>query len=123
MNFFRSLRFLIVFFIVTNASAYVVDVINVEGNIHVSKDVVINSIDFTKGVDLNDAQVNEFVKKVYATGLFKDVKVSYADKVLTLKVVGISPLSAGHGSAVMRIRAKTVPQCRLTMSHRPRSSR
>jgi len=75
--------FLILFF--PSISFSKIDQIKVEGNIRVSESLILS---FVEKKDLIDAKyLDDLTKKLYATELFSDVKISYLKNVLNIVVI------------------------------------
>ncbi|MEE3003647.1 MAG: outer membrane protein assembly factor BamA [Pseudomonadota bacterium] len=67
--------------------AYEVDSVQVSGNKNVEKSVILEVFSVTEKTNISPDEINNNVKKLYKTGLFESVNVSYNDSVLEVKVV------------------------------------
>jgi len=59
---------------------------NVEGNVRVSKQTIINFSELEKGMDLDDSDLNNTLKKIYETNFFEKVSLNINNKILNINV-------------------------------------
>ncbi len=74
------------FGVVTEAHAAVVSSIEVRGNQRVDDETIRNYVDIKPGVSFDNGDVDEAVKRLFATGLFSDVRVSRVGRTLVVTV-------------------------------------
>ena len=70
-----------------NADGPAVQRINVEGNQRIEESTVLSYMVLKEGQPYTQAQVDQSLKTLYATGLFADVQIQQASGVVTVKVV------------------------------------
>ena len=70
----------------TVASAAVVSSIEVRGNQRVDDDTIINYVGISPGVSFDNGDVDEAVKRLFATGLFSDVRINRVARILVVIV-------------------------------------
>lgn len=71
---------------VSDALAVQVNKINVEGLQRVERETVLSYVNIASGSDVSEDQLNDAFKKLYATGLFSDVKFNMNSDILDIKV-------------------------------------
>ena len=72
--------------IVAEAQAAVVSSIDVRGNQRVDDETIRNYVGFDPGVSFDSGDVDEAVKRLFATGLFSDVRINRAGRTLVVTV-------------------------------------
>ncbi len=72
--------------VVTVADAAVVNRVEVRGNTRVDAETVRNYVDIRPGRNFSPADVDEAVKRLFATGLFSDVRISQSGSTLVVSV-------------------------------------
>ena len=84
---FRLLIFSFIFFLKINyLSAEIINDLKVEGNNRVSSETIYIFSKIKKGDDITDNDLNDALKNLYDTNFFEDVKLSFENKILTIKV-------------------------------------
>jgi outer membrane protein insertion porin family len=68
------------------AEAAVVSSIDVRGNSRVDADTIRNYLGIRPGVNFNNADIDEAVKRLFATGLFSDVRINQVGSTLVVEV-------------------------------------
>jgi len=79
----KKIFFFLIFFFPSIAFSKI-DQIKVQGNIRVSESLITSFVDKKNLIDAN--YLDDLTKKLYATELFSDVKISYLNSVLTIVV-------------------------------------
>ena len=88
MQMFKILfKFITIFCCLTSMLfAEVFSEFNVEGNVRVSKQTIINFSELKKGMDLDDSDLNNTLKKIYETNFFEKVSLNINNKILNINV-------------------------------------
>jgi len=81
------LLFSMVFSSLANAQDLLVDDIKVSGLQRVSSDVVFSVVDVKAGMTVNEADVQQLIRDLFATEFFSDVQVSVSENILVVNVV------------------------------------
>ena len=74
------------FAFVSFAQAAVVSRIEVQGNQRVDAETIRGYLDITPGKSFSNADIDEAVKRLFATGLFSDVRINQSGSTLVVQV-------------------------------------
>jgi outer membrane protein insertion porin family len=82
----KILLLILIVFYSTNSFSETINTITVVGNNRVSEETIINFSNLTKGINVDDNQLNESLKELYKTEFFENVDLSIAEGILTINV-------------------------------------
>jgi len=71
----------------TNIYARVINTINYEGVVHISKSVALRMLEFSTGEDVSDKEIDVAIKKYFKQGYFTDIRAVVEDDVLTFHFI------------------------------------
>ena len=77
---------LIIISIVSTSKADIVNKIEIQGNDRISTQTIINFSEVVLGKNLNDKDLNSYLKNLYDTNFFEDVSLDLKNNILIIKV-------------------------------------
>ena len=78
--------FFLIFFQAGSALAEIINIIDVKGNVRVSKDTVINFSDLEVGDNFSEETLNNSLKELYDSKFFEDVNFEFTNGILVITV-------------------------------------
>ncbi len=83
----RLLLALMLIFLTTNIYAKIINSIEYEGVVHISKSVALRMLEFSAGEEVSDKEIDLAIKKYFKQGYFKDIRAEVEGDVLTFYFV------------------------------------
>tara|TARA_B100000902_G_scaffold120982_1_gene121185 strand:+ start:2037 stop:4283 length:2247 start_codon:yes stop_codon:yes gene_type:complete len=86
---FKLIKYIIIFYFITQLSAYseIVKKIEVNGNERISSDTIIMFADVNINENIDDVRLNEIIKNLYDTNFFKNISAKINLNILQLDVI------------------------------------
>ena len=86
---FKLIKYIIIFYFITQLSAYseIVKKIEVNGNERISSDTIIMFADVNINENIDDVKLNEIIKNLYDTNFFKNISAKINLNILQLDVI------------------------------------
>ena len=83
---FLSKIYLIVFFLITSASAEIIKTIDINGNKRISNESIIIFSELKTNVEFSKSDLDAAIKNLYKTNFFSNINMSFDNQILIINV-------------------------------------